>query len=74
MNWPEPRPIAEAPVDDNVLAWWPPYWSDDGEWAVSWRRPDGVWARIGSDPVAPFRGPTQWMPLPPPLAQEGDSA
>jgi hypothetical protein len=64
-----PRPMKDAPRDGTkVLAWWPPVWTDPGEWASTWwqRGPSQVarWETLhkfssGADV------PTRFLPHPP---------
>ncbi len=54
-QWPEPRPIAEAPKDNPILAWEQDRWFI-GEWNDSAKR----WV---DDECC--RSPTHFLPLPP---------
>lgn len=63
-QWPQPRPMSEAPKDAVVLAWWPLFrgWFK-AQWdGRHWRNADGC--SVANEP-------THWLPIPPePTKQE----
>lgn len=64
-QWPQPRPMSEAPKDVPVLAWWP----RQQQWVVTWwwSQRSGWFCRGYAPPGAP----TYWLPMPPePTEQE----
>jgi hypothetical protein len=57
-QWPQPRPMSEAPKDVPVLAWWPA----SNEWVATWWwSGHGMWIHLlsGFD-----EQPTCWLPMP----------